>query len=655
MRRCYHENILYWLVRIFGWLVRHLPLKVALFLGRVIGVLGYYFDSKHRALAYANIKIAFSREKKPAEIRRIVRRLFQNYGQNIIDLLRLPLLNKDNISQYVHIEGKEHLDLALQKGKGVILLAMHFGSWELASFCSAMLNHPYKVIVKPQKRYTRLDELLNNYREAGGSVVIARGLGTRDFVRSLHNNEIIGMVVDQGGKDGALVNFFGRQASLSVGAIRMALKLGTPLCFSIIIREKEGHCLIIHPPLDIINTGNIEEDVLANLQQVVKIMEGYIRRYPAEYMWFYKIWKYAKEAAIIILHDGKRGHLNQSRCMAQKLVTALQERNIHSTITEVEVKFKNKLAATCNTLIAFLSHPTACQGRLRLLKWFLKRESFLQIVKVKADFVISCGSSVAPVNYLLSRDYAAKSIAILRPGILGFNRFDAVILPQHDPLPRRIEARKKVFQTKGAPNLITDEYLNQQKEVLLKRFTHWRIRRNFCIGVLLGGNAKGEFISEAILRLVIKALKESVMHLNADLLLTTSRRTPPNLETIIKTELKKFPNCVLLIIPREKDIPEAVGGILALSDILVVSGDSISMVSEAASSGKKTIVFAVEKTRKKNDRHALFLKKLSKEGYIVLSNEKTLAGTIADMAKNKIHTKRLNDHLILLGAAQKVI
>ena len=207
------KSIVFYFIKVFGVIIRILPVGVSLFIGRSIGYLAYVFDSKHRSRAYANIKMAFTTSKSPQEIKSITRKLFINYGQNLIELLRLPLLTPAKFDRVVTIEGKEHVTESLKKGKGVIILAMHFGSWELASLSCAMLGYPYKMFVKPQKKHSRLDDLLNSYRTCGGSVLLSRGSGTRDFVRSLKNNEVIGMVADQGGRGGVLVPFLGRQTT----------------------------------------------------------------------------------------------------------------------------------------------------------------------------------------------------------------------------------------------------------------------------------------------------------------------------------------------------------------------------------------------------------------------------------------------------------
>jgi len=624
----------------------------------MLGRLAYYFDLRHKALVYANLKVAFARTKGPQEIRKITKTFFQNYGQNFIELFRLSSLTPRQLEQAVTIEGTEHLDAALSARKGAILLVMHFGNWELANRSSAMLGYPYKVIVKQQKKFFRLNELLNSYRRLGGSVVISRGTGTRELIKSLENNEVIGMVADQGGKDGVLVPFLGRQASLSVGAIRLALKRGVPLCFSVIIRENHArHRVIIHKPLELETTGELEKDIVTNLTKLAKMMEQYITQYPAEYMWSYKIWKYSKQATIAVLNDGKKGHLNQSLALAQMIDTALSERGVQSETKVLDVVFQRPfgkrwvLMASCAVPAFFL------QGRLEFLSRFLTRESFEQLMAVKADFLVSCGSSLAPFNYLLSRDNRAKSICVLKPSVLSFKRFDLVVLPQHDA-PLSVKPSEHFAITRGAPNLITPEYLKRHSELLLKRFSHLKSNFKIRIGLLIGGDNKNYCLTEDLAKIVIDQIEEIAAGIGAEILATTSRRTPPRVENFLMRELKKYPPCSLLIIANRQEIPEAVGGILALSDILVVSGDSISMISEAAASGKNTVVFSMKKRKGfflGPLKHDLFMERLNDEGFIVTCDPPQVGRLIYDVAKNKIKTKTLDDRSALLKAVREIL
>lgn len=652
------ESIIYYSVRVFGFFIRCLPINLALWIGKGIGMFAYYFDIKHKSRAYANLKMAFAHSKSPNEIKQITKTLFKNYGQNLMELLRMPLLTPEKFSKIVTVEGKDHVTQARKLGKGVIILPMHFGSWELASLSCAMLGYPYKMFAKPQKKYSRLDDLLNSYRACGGSVVLSRGSGTRDFIRGLKNNEVIGMVVDQGGRDGVSVPFFNRQARMSIGAIRMGLKMGVPICFSAIVRENGfHHKMVIHEPFDLKNTGDLDADIVSNLKMITKVMEQYICKYPAEYMWFYKIWKYSNEANITILSDGKPGHLRQSQAVARMTEKALGERSINATTKIVLIAFRNKFRARLFSVLSMLSHPFVYQGRLECLKWFLADESFQGIATMKTDFIISCGSSIAGVNNLLSCDSNAKSIVILKPGLLNYGRFDLVVLPQHDE-PKK-KKRKNLFAiTYATPNLVVSEYLKEQSQALLNRYSHLKSSHKPKVGLFIGGNSKTVFLSERQIKILIRQIKEVLKEINMDILITTSRRTPTRIEQLFYREFKKHPCCPLLILANQENVSEAVGGILGLCDIAVVSGDSLSMISEAASSGENTIVFLPQmkaKVLKGENKHGAFIERLNAQGFVLSSSVNNIGQSIYDVAKGKIQTRKIDDNEIILEAVRKVI
>lgn len=652
------ESIFCLLLRAVAFLIRLLPLSWALGVGKAVGYLVYLFDVKHRTLAYANLKLAFSKTKTPNELKNICCELFLNFGQNLIELFRLPLLNVEKFYEQVTVEGKENIEEALKKGKGCIILAMHFGSWEMASVSCAMMGFPYKVFAKEQTRHLKIDALLNSYRTCSGSVVLTRGSGTKDFVKAIQNNDLVGMVVDQGGRDGVLVPFFGRNARLSVGAIRMGLKYDSAVCFSVIYREKGAkHRMILNKPLELIRTGDTEKDVEENLKQVVKLMERYIIEHPSEYMWFYKVWKFSNEEDVLVLNDGKTGHLRQSQNIAQAVQKALKGREIVSKTQIVNVQFKNSFSHRLLNVIALICPPIIYRGRLDFLKWFLKEETFEAISSLRTNYIVSTGSSLAGLNHLIARDHYAKSLVSMRPSILPLNRFDFVFLPRHD-WPKDKSFQRPVVLTHSAPNMISSKYLQEQSEMLLNRFSHLKGKVRTKIGVLIGGDSKNVFLSDVQIKILIQQLKGIVAEMGVDLLITTSRRTPASVDQLLSREFRKDSGCPLLIQPNQENIPEAFGGILGLSDILIVSGDSISMVSEAASSGKNTVVFYPQGRNSRyehSNKFRMFVERLSAENFVLATDVNHIKETVFRLMKNKIQCRRLNDNETIEEAARYVI
>lgn len=649
-------STVYYIVKIASSFLMCLPAGMALAIGRFIGLMGYYTSMRRKRIAYNNLRTAFCAFKTDLEIRRILKKCYKNFGQNIVELLRLPLVTKKGFRPMVSSEGQEHVKEALSRGKGVIFLSMHSGNWELSNIVGSMQGHPYNLIANPQVKAGLLDNLLTSYRVAAGCKIINPGDGTREIIRRLKNNEIVTLVADQGGQEGELVSFFGRKASMSTGAVRLALKHGAAICLVDISRNDDGtHRLIVDRPLELIRTGEGDEaDLTVNLEAIIKSFEYKINGHPHEYMWFYKIWKYSKSANIVILNDGRTGHLRQSQALAAIITQALVKKEKTPFLTTVDISVRKRRLLS---LAAFLGQWFSDLRSPGILKFVLEKSSFDQLIERKADYIISCGSAGAAVNFMASPWQMAKSIAILKPKPLSLNSFDLVVLPEHDA-PKIKPTKAVVAVTRAALNLVDSDYMEDQKKLLLNRFSHLKNSYRTKIGIFIGGDTKNIEFTESVIKVLIHQVKEVALQLNADLLLTTSRRTPENIEQILWRELKKFERCSLMISAANTDVPEAVGGILGLSDYILVSGESISMVSEAVSSGKKTVVFNVTNSgdaEARLNKYERFVDTLSHQGHVVVCPVKGISKALYNVISDKIHLKSINDREAIARVVERMV
>jgi len=637
------------LFRVTGFLIRCLPVSFSCFLSRRLGSLLYLFDLKHRSIAYANIKTAFSPKLSPKQICRLIRAFYRSFGQNLIEVFFIPCIDKKYFNKYVSFEGLQFIEQAFKKGKGVILLGVHAGSWELSNIICANLGFPFSVLVRDQQKFPRLDQLLNSYRRQKGCKLIERQNQTRQLIEALKNNEAIGLTADQGGRNGVLVKFFGRNASMASGAIRLALKYDSVILPAYYTRVKGPYIkTIIEPPFEVKKTGDEKKDIQDNLQQLMHIYEKNIEKYAKDYLWTYKIWKYSDEKNILILSDGKAGHLRQSQTLAKIAGELLSQQGIKAKVDTVELNFKNSFAKNAMTASSCLAEKFSCQGCPWCLRRFLKEENYKTLMNTKVDIIISCGSSLAAVNYVLCSENQAKSIVIMRPSVLSTKRFDLVIIPRHDDVPRG----KNIVVTEGALNLIDEKYLKEQSEKLLPSITRGPQAEPFYIGLLIGGDSKNFSLTKETISEVIRQIQQAAQDLGADILVTTSRRTSREVEELIKKEFRDYARCKLLIIANEKNIPEAVGGILGLSQILITSCESISMISEAASSAKFVLVFDSAGLSRK---HRRFLEHFAKEKYIYLTKAGDLAGRIKGIWPNKPEVHTLRDNLLIRQAISKIL
>ena len=184
---------------------------------------------------------------------------------------------------------------------------------------------------------------------------------------------------------------------------------------------------------------------------------------------------------------------------------------------------------------------------------------------------------------------------------------DLLILPIHDNYSGKAQNVMKVL---GTPHRVTPEKLAEEKkhwEPLLEKYPSPRI------GVLVGGATKDKKFTLKSATELVKLVKS----LNpASLLVTTSRRTPTDVVFYLKNELPdpKF-------FYRFGDKAEnPYFGLLSMSDVLVVTGDSMSMCSECAGSGVPMIIFAPREMV--GEKHSCFHEALYQGGYAVPATQK---------------------------------
>ncbi len=639
----------YILFKLAGPLARLLPKTISFFFGRAAGIIYYYIDYKHRSLAYAQIKMALGDTYTCAQLKSIVKAFYMVFGQNVIEMFFIPLITPDYIKKYIRIEGMEHVYAAFKRGKGVIFLGVHAGSWELSNIICGSLGFPFNLFVRDQ-RLPRLETLLTEYRRKKGCKIIQRQNQIRELIRVLQNNEGIGITQDQGGKTGILVDFFGRQASMPYGAVRLALKYDAALLPAFYTRIKGPYLkIIVAPPYSPVKTGRPEEDLRVNVQALTDIFAGFIRKYPKEYLWTYKIWKYGLIKKIVILADEKTGHSRQSQAAAEVVRGIFRQRGFSAEVAVVPVVFNSSRARKILVLASAAAGKYSCQGCLRCLRYCLTPGSFAGLQVLRPDVVISCGSGLAAVNYLVTREYAAKNIVILKPSFLSLRRYNAVIMPQHDHPPRK----KNVIVTRGALNMMDETCLREQSALLVRG-----VRGGLpggekeYVGVLIGGDTKSFTLGLEAVKAVAAQVKLAAERLNMEILITTSRRTSPSVEGVLKREFQDYPRCSLLVIANEKNIPGAVGGILGLSSLVVTSPESISMVSESASSGKYTVVFSEKGLSRK---HREFLRQCAGNRYIYLADPQKLSEMIKGLLSEKPAVVRLDDRERALEALNKLL
>lgn len=632
------DYLLCYLVKGLSFIFRLIPVSIMLFMARWLGQTSMFFNPKRRRIAYANLKAAFAAKYTPKELRKILRRTYANIGQGLVEVLLLPKMDKVYVEHYLRFEDFHFAEEALERGKGLIFLTAHFGNWEMANVALPIRGFPYKAIAREQKPYL-LNQLLNRYRESKGCKMIPKGLAIKEILKSLRSNGIVGMLVDQdAGKSGVFVKLFGREASWNPGVMEIAMRTKATVIPGVAIREKGPYIRFkLFKPIELPQYGSEEDIIKEGFKQYVSDLETAITEYPAQWLWQHRRWKSTPIRDVLILNDTRTGHLRQSEAVVYKLRDIWQQRGHGAQemrVKIIDVEFKRNLYRKLLALSSNFSHPWLCQGCMGCLRFCLKSASYNALLASYADIIISCGSSTAAVNLLLSKENNAKSVVIMKPPLASLRKFNLAIIPRHDNPPDF----KNVIVTDGALNLISRETLRDNSQKLRKLIGSLRDK---VVGILIGGPTKDFDMEETLIRTLLDNAIRACCEYDCDVLLTTSRRTPLKIENLIKEKLGDEPRCKLLIIANEKNIDGAVEGILGLSDITLVSQESISMVSEAASSATYAIVF--RKKEIQNRRQEAFLNNLSQGNFIKVVEAERIYSAISDVFKNHLQQRTLDD------------
>ncbi len=274
--------------------VKILPLNFLLWGGRCLGHIVYYIDRRHRRIGLENIRMALGKEKPSPELKKIIKANYCHIAQGGFEMLRVMEYGK-RYARLLTIEGKENLDKALAKRKGVIGIIGHIGNITLLLRKVVNEGYPASVIFKDPKdrRLARLMQELCNRSNMGQIPPKPKSLVAKRALASLKRGEILIIAIDQNaGKEGVFVDFFGRPASAPAGPVVFAQRTGAPLVPMYIIRKgRKRHRLIVEPEVPLVNTGNKERDLITNTQRLTKVIEKYVRKYPSQWWWMHNRWK----------------------------------------------------------------------------------------------------------------------------------------------------------------------------------------------------------------------------------------------------------------------------------------------------------------------------------------------------------------------------
>ncbi|MBX2989193.1 MAG: lipid A biosynthesis lauroyl acyltransferase [Bdellovibrionaceae bacterium] len=273
-----------------------LPRSWVRWTGSLLGVFWFDVLRLRRKTMIEHLDIAFP-EKDRAWKTRTARRSLRNFTAGFAEFFALPAIDDAWVERNARIEGMEHLVEAKKKNKGVYLLSLHMGSYDVAASLMPMRGHETVLITKFFKN-KRLNDLWFSIRGARGMKFIEpHGEKTAfDILKAIKRNAGVIFVLDQfmGKPYGIATRFFGRETGTAYGLALFVLKTGSPVVPVYSVQGGDGRLrLIFEPeiPVSSLISDDKDESIRRLTQKFNDVIESIVRRYPEEWLWLHRRWK----------------------------------------------------------------------------------------------------------------------------------------------------------------------------------------------------------------------------------------------------------------------------------------------------------------------------------------------------------------------------
>jgi KDO2-lipid IV(A) lauroyltransferase len=238
---------------VYGWLtalIAGMPLALGYALADLLTEVHFRFFPARRHAALTNLAVMMPRATRRERVQ-VVRRMMRSYNRMMFEFFRLPHLTRKDLLHSVEVTGREHLEQAVARGRGVVLTCTHIGNWELAAVVLAHWGYAVHAVagvqlnrwLGPAVRETKLELAIHT---------VAPEDGFRKLLRALEHNDLVALMVDGDiYSHGVPVEFFGREMRFPAGPGVLAQRTGALIICGYCERLEPGRFrIVIEPALD---------------------------------------------------------------------------------------------------------------------------------------------------------------------------------------------------------------------------------------------------------------------------------------------------------------------------------------------------------------------------------------------------------------------
>jgi KDO2-lipid IV(A) lauroyltransferase len=270
-----------------------LPERTALRLGELGGRISFHLFRRHRERARGNVGLAFP-DWSPDQVDGLLRANFAEMGRTAAEWARHSLLLPEQILSRVEFRGLEHVEKAIARGRGALVVTAHYGYWELIP-SAVRLRLPQVEVAATGRTISNpfVQAMVAARRNRGGGQLLERDTG--EIIRALRRNAAVGILADlrRSRKRGGILSYFlGRRAWSTHGPATIARRTRCALIVAYTRRiAGTRHRVEFFPELEPDWSSDLRADGKAVTQALNDALEKIIREDPVSWLWIHRRWR----------------------------------------------------------------------------------------------------------------------------------------------------------------------------------------------------------------------------------------------------------------------------------------------------------------------------------------------------------------------------
>lgn len=244
---------------------------------------------QYRRRMEENVAQALGAEiSKRSQRRALIWEAWKNFARGMLETCAAMHFSKERVMSTIALSGEEHLKRALAKGKGVLALSAHLGTFTMIGARLAAGGYPFSVVVK-HPGDDQFARLIDDYRAQLGMQTIAakpRREAVRGILKALRQNRIVLVIADEFKSGGVMVDFLGQRLPAPRGPATLALRTGAVVLPMFATRQVDGSLrLSIGPQIQPVELDDLEQSVAATTALFTRHLEQAIRQQPDQWNW----------------------------------------------------------------------------------------------------------------------------------------------------------------------------------------------------------------------------------------------------------------------------------------------------------------------------------------------------------------------------------